>query len=348
MKHDRNTDATYAAPLRAGRRLRWMIAGIFIVEILLILSGNLFLVSFGQKAEDRSYRVEVKRLVDEVRKEGAAGTTVVPDPEKYPHLTSIRPYDPEENRSSGEYCVEEIDGDLYRIEYEREKEVTPLIYMNIVLGLMLVISLFLLIYIERKVVRPFASMEKLAVELAKGNLSMPVQEEKSHLFGQFLWGMDMLREQLEESRERERAYIKDRKMLMLSLSHDIKTPLSAIELYTKALSSGLYDTPEKRSEAYEGTQKNIESLKRYIDEIAAASRDDFLALEVKEGDCYIDDVIAEIADYYKDKFISLHTEFTIDDHANPLVKGDRDRLIEVLQNLLENAIKYGDGREVSI
>lgn len=312
------------------------------------MAGNIVCLSVGNKTGDHGYRVEIKRLVNELEHNDIPDDPeYTPDREKYPHIQSVRRFDPKESPNE-EYAVEEIGGNLYRIEYIAEKESFPLIYMNIALVAMLLITVFLFIYIERKIVHPFASMEKLAVELARGNLSMPVKEEKSRLFGRFLWGMDMLREQLEESREKEKAYLKERKMLMLSLSHDIKTPLAALELYTKALSSGLYDTPEKQAEAYAGMQKNVDSLKRYIEEITAASREDFLALEVKDGDCYTDDVIGEIQDYYTEKFATLHTKFTVCEHPNPMVHGDRDRLVEVLQNLLENAIKYGDGREVEI
>ena len=75
-------------------------------------------------------------------------------------------------------------------------------------------------------------MSNLAYELAKGNLSLPVKEENSKLFGRFLWGMDMLREKLEDNKARELEFQKEQKTLILSLSHDIKTPLSSIELYS--------------------------------------------------------------------------------------------------------------------
>ena len=44
----------------------------------------------------------------------------------------------------------------------------------------------------------------------------------------------------------------------------------------------------------------------------------------------------------------LHTNFVVDDYSNILLKGDRDRIVEVIQNIIENAIKYGDGKEVGI
>ena len=52
--------------------------------------------------------------------------------------------------------------------------------------------------------------------------------------------------------------------------------------------------------------------------------------------------------YYKDKLFLLHTSFDIEEFNNILLSGDANRLIEVLQNIMENAIKYGDGKRISI
>ena len=297
--------------------------------------------------------VEIKRLTDEMEASPSALAGVTADEgypidaEKYPHIVSVTRFD--ESKNKYDRCaVETVNGNLYRFEYKLDENKSTIIYMNLGFGLMIVFTLVIFIVVYRKVMRPFADMERMTIDLAKGNLTRPVQEEKSRVFGRFLWGMDMLREQLEAGREREKEYQKERKMLMLSLSHDIKTPLSAIELYQKALSSGLYDTPEKQQQAYDGIKKNAEELHRYIDEITAASREDFLVIDVKDSEFYLDDVMSEIKEYYTEKYTTLHTEFIIDDHGNPLLKGDPDRLTEVLQNLLENAIKYGDGEKVHI
>lgn len=75
---------------------------------------------------------------------------------------------------------------------------------------------------------------------------MSVKEDKSRFFGRFIWGVDLLRENMEQQKQRELDLQRDKKMLLLSLSHDIKTPLSAIKLYSKALSKGLYDGERNR------------------------------------------------------------------------------------------------------
>ena len=107
-------------------------------------------------------------------------------------------------------------------------------------------------------------MQSLTEELAKGNLSVPIKAEKNKFLGRFLWGMDMLRETLENNKEKELALQKEKKTLILSLTHDIRTPLSAIRLYAKALAEDFYTTGEQRVEACRGIEKNVKEIEAYF------------------------------------------------------------------------------------
>ena len=265
----------------------------------------------------------------------------------YETLVKVAVFYPEET-CNNDYVVEEINDNLYRIEYRANRESNIIIWMNLALVGMILITVAVLLYVYRKVLKPFHAMSNLSYELAKGNLSTPVKEEKSKLFGRFLWGMDMLREKLEDNKEKELDFQKDRKTLILSLSHDIKPPLSSIELYSKALAEDLYDTKEKRDEALQGIARNVKEIKGYVDEIVTASREDFLNLEVKNGEVYLSAVVDSIQAYYLEKLSVIHMDFAVESFDECLLKGDQNRLIEVLQNIMENAIKYGDGRSIRI
>src|SRR5574344_2059446 len=129
-------------------------------------------------------------------------------------------------------------------------------FLQTPLVLMMIFTFIMLMFIRTKIIRPFNAMSNMTYELAKGNLAVPVKEEKSRFFGKFLWGMDMLRDSLESDKEKELELQKEKKTLILSLSHDIKTPLSAIELYSKALSTGLYETSEDKTRALDGIDRN--------------------------------------------------------------------------------------------
>ena len=329
-------------------RFKGFVCLILIIEVVLVLLCNGIYIHQSQSDTGRLYRVETARVARVIEEQNLTVEQVeAMDLSAYETLVKVTVFRPEET-CNNDYVVEEINNNLYRIEYRANRESNIMIWTNLALVGMILITVAVLLYVYRKVLKPFHAMSNLSYELAKGNLSTPVKEEKSKLFGRFLWGMDMLREKLEDNKEKELEFQKDRKTLILSLSHDIKTPLSSIELYSKALAEDLYDTKEKRDEALQGIARNVKEIKGYVDEIVTASREDFLNLEVKNGEVYLSAVIDSIQAYYREKLSVVHTNFTVESFGECLLKGDQNRLIEVLQNIMENAIKYGDGRSVRI
>jgi len=320
---------------------------IIIAEVLLVVLLNaIYLLSVRNAG--RYYRVEAERVVRLL--EGDENLR------KHPENIDLTPFDALKKVSifdaseicNNDYVVEEVDGTLFRIEYRVRENGKVILLMNIGLIAALLMTAGVMLYIGKKVIGPFDKMTSLTEELAKGNLSTPIKEDKSRFFGKFLWGMDMLRENLEDSKYRNLEYQKEKKTMLLSLSHDIKTPLSAIQLYTKALSEGLYETEEKKQEALGGILTKTEEIKKYVDEIHKLSREDFMELNVNMAEVYLKDVMDGIEAYYRDKLSVLHTELTVENYGNVLLSCDKDRLVECLQNLMENAIKYGDGKSISI
>lgn len=322
--------------------------GIVIVEILLILSVNRLYFYQNSDSSGRLYLVEARRVIKEIEEQKLEASEIeAMSLNKYETIVEIREFVAGE-ACDNDYLVEEIAGKLYRIEYVEERSSRLPLYINISLLGMMIVTIIVLVYVYNKVLKPFQDMSNLSYKLAKGNLSMPVKEEKSKLFGRFLWGMEMLREKLEDNKEKELEFQKERKTLILSLSHDIKTPLSSIELYSKALLENLYDTQERKDEALQGITRNVKEIKGYVDEIVTASREDFLNLEVSMGEFYLSEIMKVIESYYQDKLSVIHTEFQVDEVAECLLKGDKDRIAEILQNVMENAIKYGDGKRICI
>ena len=320
---------------------------IIITEILILIILNVIYLSFVRES-GKYYRVEAERVVrmlegDSSLRENPEGVDV----SGFSTIIRVSHFNSSEI-CNNDYVVEEVDGTPYRIEYKADKNSTAFLLMNIGMAAGLLLTVGVFIYIGQKVIKPFDKMSSLTQELAKGNLSAPIKEERSRFFGKFLWGMDMLRENLEDSKTKNLEYQKEKKTMLLSLSHDIKTPLSAIQLYSKALSEGLYDTEEKKQEALAGILSKTEEIRGYVDEIYNLSREDFMELSVNVGEVYLKEVMDGITAYYKDKLSVIHTEFEVGEYDNALLSADKDRLVESLQNLMENAIKYGDGRKISI
>ena len=320
---------------------------IIIIELLFILVADV--VYFRMFKEPTAfYKVEAERLVramsGDVDMQQSPGEINLSE---YKSLIRVSVFDSNEI-CNNDYLVKEVDGTLYRIEYEVKRDNRPFIMMNVGLAAFFLMTVGVLAYIGRTVIRPFNKMSDMTVSLAKGNLSTPVKEEKSRFFGKFLWGVDMLRENLESSKTKNLEYQKEKKTMLLSLSHDIKTPLSAIQLYTKAMQEGLYETEEKRQEALSGILSKTEEIKSYVDEIHRVSREEFMEFDVSPSEVYMSEVMNNIEVYYNDKLSVLHTKFIMDEYEDCILSTDKDRLIEVIQNLMENAIKYGDGKEIQI
>lgn len=327
-------------------KFKRLIIVIVLFELITIALFNFFLFK-KDGSKDRLYKLEAQRVYNEIKvnKEYANDPEKI-DLSKYETIIKVRIF--ANNSTNNDYIVKEYEGVYYQIEYKQDISNKEIVIINAVLFAVAIFITGILLYIYFKVIKPFYIMSNMTYELAKGNLTNPIKEEKSKFFGKFLWGMDMLREKLEANKKEELRYQKEKKTLLLSLSHDIKTPLSAIDLYTKALKDNLYDTEEKRNEALDGILGNVTTIKNYVNEIHKISREEFLNLEVKNQEVYLEDVIEDTTKYYKEKLGMLHTNFVVDDYSNILLKGDRDRIVEVIQNIIENAIKYGDGKEVGI
>ena len=256
-----------------------------ITAVFIVLMAAFFLtVNAVLLKQNRSvvllYRVEANRIEQELLN----GRQVSAD--DYADITEIFEYDGSDDfySSENEYLIREINGKLYRIEYtdKPQKSSGILIAVDIVLGVFTLIMAAAFIYIRKRILKPFNELSSLPEQLSKKNLVLPLKDHKSRFFGRFIWGLDMLRQDLERSRQKELEYAKNEKTFLLSLSHDIKTPLSAIKLYSKALSKGIYSSPKKQLAAAESINEKSDEIERIVIELSGKLSTDVMDFEVKD------------------------------------------------------------------
>ncbi|MCM1133200.1 MAG: HAMP domain-containing histidine kinase [Ruminococcus flavefaciens] len=325
--------------MKAFNRLCFAVISVF---VLLTITLNIYLFR-QERSSDGFYRVEAKQLADEIEKTGNY------DLEKYPRLMGVfTEADGELYISDEHYLIIEVNGTPYRVEYSVDGRQHSVLAINCTLCIVLMLIFGLLYYIWRHIIAPFGRLNDVPQELAKGNLAVPIPEEKSRFFGKFTWGINLLRESIEESRKKEIAMQRDKKLLLLSLSHDIKTPLSAIKLNAKALAKGLYKDEDKRRESAESINVRADEIESFVSEITKAASEDFMSFEVALREAFLSSIIARIDARYAPQLAMTGTEFVIQKYNDCLLSCDTDRLAECLQNLVENAIKYGDGRRIEI
>ena len=319
---------------------------------VLLVAGNMLLFTWEKKAlTGREYRVEINRLAGEIEEKQVENVSLL----NCEYVVSIVKLEKEADvykqlsqAGDRDYLVKEIAGEYYRFDYERKQTVNQNQYL-LLNGICLVCFVFgivFLLYMRQNIIKPFSKLQDMPFQLAKGNLTMPLKEEKRRFFGRFIWGMDLLREHLEQQKIRELALEKEKKTFVLSLSHDTKTPLSAIKLYAKALSKGLYKDKSRQIEIAENSNEKADEIEGYLSKIIQSQKEDFLDLPVEKGEFYLSHLMEAIGAFYQDKLEYLQVEFQQKAYQDCLLIGDEQRAIEVLQNMMENAIKYGDGRKI--
>lgn len=329
------------------------IAIIGVMAVFILGTNYVLLHLSGSGTINREYRVEINRLAGEIEKYGLEDIEL----SKCQYVTAVMKATSQIDEKNfivagdSDYLIKEIGGTYYRFEYEMgtaKVSQSVIIIIDFIFVMLFLFLIVLMIFVKYKILNPFFTLRELPFELSKGNLTMPIKENKNRFFGRFVWGMDLLRENLEQQKQRELELQKEKKTMVLSISHDIKTPLSAIKLYAKALSKDLYQDKEKKLEIAESINLKADEIERYVSDIIKAEKEEFLDLPVENGEFYLSRLLKPVEEFYADKLAYLKTDFYMAAYSDCILTGDVERGIEVMQNMIENAIKYGDGSYISI
>lgn len=327
---------------------------------------GVFFYSYYHKQETKEnlqYKVEMNQIMVGLEKEGKFSKPDLHEM-KYIKEVSFLSVDEADNKESAEQFYKNKNGanssiqvliaeekilGYIRFDYViKSEDWTILWIMEVILIISCMFVLSVLGYVKNQIMKPFHVLSNMPYELSKGHLKGELEESKNRFFGKFIWGISMLRDTLSASRARELRLEKEKKLLLLSLSHDIKIPLSTIKLYAKALSEGIYDTEEKKLHAAKQIGNHALEIEGFVKEIITTSSEDIMAIEVENGEFYLEDYIKKIISYYEPKCRLMMTEFAVGEYDNRLLKGDMDRALEVMENVIENAFKYGDGKKIGI
>lgn len=339
-------------------RKNWLAMLLFYLILVCLVNWNLY---HYQEKKDNSYLVGVNRLELQIQKlEEETGQLADSLEMQWDLITGYDCISVDSSRKDINTFFNE-DRDKKQVIYTTQRGYYKILYEekeNNMFGVFLWMNSFLLlvfglgvgwyIYIYQQIVKPMEQIVELPYELAKGNLTVPLKENKHKLFGRLLWGLDMLRQNLEDGKKRELALEKERKMFLLSLTHDIKTPLSVIKLNAQALQKNIYKDEGKKRQVAESILQKADELWEYISSIIHSQREDFMEFTVEVGDVYAGEITKEMEQYYQEKMDQMHIDFRCIAPSNCLIRADKERLIEVLQNITENAVKYGDGGVIDI
>lgn len=199
-------------------------------------------------------------------------------------------------------------------------------------------------------IRPLNKLGLAADAIARGELDIVINPKGLDEIKDFSKAFDNMRHELEESRSREKAMLENRQQLITNISHDLRTPITSISGYVEGLLDGKGENPE-RMERY---LKTIKSKTEYLNGMI---NDLFLFSQLDMDGYTLDLRLINSRDLLEQ--ISEPIELWLDGSALQLeinkpfpavpIKADRGRLSQVVENIVQNSIKYSnDHAELNI
>jgi two-component system phosphate regulon sensor histidine kinase PhoR len=134
-----------------------------------------------------------------------------------------------------------------------------------------------------------------------------------------------------------------RKEFLQNLSHEFKTPVFAIQGYIDTLLNGALENPEINRRFLEKAGKNVERLANLIQDLDAISKLERGELKLSKQAFVIQDVIREAVESLSIKAESANIDFSFKKGCERpmIVYADKEKIQQVICNLVDNAIKYG-------
>jgi signal transduction histidine kinase len=204
--------------------------------------------------------------------------------------------------------------------------------------------------VTRGIIRPVSRLREAAARIGEGDVSSEIAEDGEGEVRELGQALERLRIKLKETVVLQQKYDDNRKFLMSSISHDLKTPVASIKGYIEGILDGVAGSPEKLREYLETARSKADLMNAMIDDLLLYSRLDLHQLpyhyERTELLPYLEDCVHDHDYEFAQAGIGLTL---INETVEPVaVRMDREKMRRVLQNILDNARKYAgctDGRE---
>jgi signal transduction histidine kinase len=206
----------------------------------------------------------------------------------------------------------------------------------------LAISLFFAFLLARRLSRPLHEITKAATAVADGDFSRRITVTTEDEIGRLADAFRHMTAEVERSREQQRQFF-------MNVSHELKTPLTAITGHVQALRDGVARNPEAVTASLEVISEEAGRLNRLIEDLLSLARFDASQFELRSSSFSLDEVLVSAADGFSRQARRRGIELFLPEATGLELFTDRDRLRQILDNLVSNAITHTpEGGSVSI
>lgn len=192
-------------------------------------------------------------------------------------------------------------------------------------------------YLARRLTRPIAAMRDTAERIAAGDLSARVAlpdgpDDELHSLARSL---DEMANELETARGHERAFL-------LSVSHDLRTPLTSIRGYAEAITDGIVEDPAERIRAGSIISAEARRLERLVADLLDLARLDAHQFSLHPHPVDARDVVTDAVAGFVPSARDWGLRLEVAGGGPARADVDPERLAQITANLVENALKYAN------
>ena len=221
---------------------------------------------------------------------------------------------------------------------------------NIALVVMIVscaIVVFLACYYQfYTIIPPLSVLRGGLKQVAAGNYSYQLQGGNNDEIGAVIGEFEIMRRKLAELDKQKQEFDRQRGEIIAGISHDLKTPLTTIQGYTKGLMDGVANTPAKAERYLKTIYETALTMNALVNQLNDFSKMDIDKMEYSfmERDLVklIQDFAAINIPIYATKGLKVITDFAEEPVEADI---DKDQFLRVVRNILDNSVKYKDKPE---
>lgn len=242
------------------------------------------------------------------------------------------------------------DGEVYDIAISQSDEGHARIHLmtkDLFLSAFIILiftALAIGLWLYRSIATPLVKLKKATQNIKEGNLDFVLDVEGNDEFSQLCQDFEEMRRRLKESTEEKNLIEKENKELISNISHDLKTPITAVKGYVEGIMDGVADTPEKMDRYVRTIYNKTNEMDHLINELTFYSKIDtnripytFSKLNVED---YFSDCAEEVGLELETKGIELVYANYVENDV--VVIADGEQIRRVIHNIIGNAIKYMD------
>jgi signal transduction histidine kinase len=187
--------------------------------------------------------------------------------------------------------------------------------------------------LTRHITDPLKEMEKVAYHMSQGDYRAQIPVRTNDEVGRLAKAFNVMAKAIAEEDMRKREFL-------ANVSHELRTPLSYVKGYSEAILQGLVKTKDEERKYVKLIHREADRMERLVRDLLDLARLEGNSVPLQKGPLVfaqvIEDTVVKYEPFLQKKQIVLNMEL---DH-DIILEGDADRLEQVVQNLLDNAIRY--------